>query len=83
MGVPVVTMNYGGMAELVEDGKTGVLAEATPESVAEAVKKCLGNKEYYKTLKTNCETKGKNIMGVTEYCGILIQKYNNLIMNVS
>ena len=83
LGVPVVTMNYGGMAELVEDGKTGVLAEATPESVAEAVKKCLGNKEYYKTLKTNCETKGKNIMGVTEYCGILIQKYNNLIMNVS
>ena len=79
LGVPVVTMNYGGMAELVEDGKTGVLAEATPESVAEAVKKCLGNEEYYKTLKTNCETKGKNIMGVTEYCGILIQRYNNLM----
>ena len=79
MGVPVVTMNYGGMAELVEDGKTGVLAYATPESVAEAVKKCLGNKEYYKTLKTNCETKGKNIMGVTDYCDILIQKYINLV----
>jgi len=54
MGVPVVTMNYGGMAELVEDGKTGVLASApTPESVAEAVKKCFGNEDYYKTLKTN------------------------------
>ena len=80
MGVPVVTMNYGGMAELVEDGKTGVLASSpTPESVAEAVKKCLGNKEYYKTLKTNCETNGKNIMGVTEYCDILIHQYNNLI----
>ena len=79
MGVPVVTMNYGGMAELVEDGKTGVLAEATPESVAEAVKKCLGNKEYYKTLKTNCQTISKDIMGVTEYCDILIDQYNNLI----
>ena len=80
MGVPVVTMNHGGMAELVEDGKTGVLASSpTPEAVAEAVKKCLGNEEYYKTLKTNCETKGKNIMGVTEYCDILMQKYNNLI----
>ena len=43
------------------------------------VKKCLGNEEYYKTLKTNCETKGKNIMGVTEYCDILIHQYNNLI----
>ncbi|MBQ7976628.1 MAG: glycosyltransferase [Clostridia bacterium] len=80
MGVPVVTMNHGGMAELVEDEKTGVLASSpTPESVAEAVKKCLGNEEYYKTLKTNCETKVKNIMDVTEYCDILIHQYNNLI----
>ena len=80
MGVPVVTMNYGGMAELVEDGKTGALAsEQTPEAVAKAVKKCFDNEEYYKTLKVNCETKGKNIMGVTEYCDILINQYNNLI----
>ena len=79
MGVPVVTMNYGGMAELVEDGKTGVLASApTPEAVAEAVKKCFDQEEYYQTLKTNCETKSKDIMGVTEYCDILIQQYQNL-----
>ena len=80
MGVPVVTMNYGGMAELVEDGKTGALASApTPESVAEAIKKCLDNEEYYKTLKTNCKTISNSIMGVTEYCNILIHQYNNLI----
>ena len=79
MGVPVVTMNYGGMAELVEDGKTGVLAEPTPESVAKAIKKCLDDTEYYETLKINCETKVKNIMDVTEYSGILIHQYNNLI----
>ncbi len=80
MGVPVVTMNYGGMAELVEDGKTGVLASSTtPESLAEAVKKCLGNTKYYETLKTNCEKISENIMDVTEYCNILIEQYNNLI----
>ncbi|MBQ2932959.1 MAG: glycosyltransferase [Clostridia bacterium] len=80
MGVPVVTMNYGGMAELVEDRKTGALASArAPEAVAEAVKKCFDNEEYYKTLKTNCETKGKTIMGVTDYCNILMHQYNNLI----
>ena len=80
MGVPVVTMNYGGMAELVEDGKTGVLASSkAPESMAEAVKKCLDNTEYYKTLKTNCETESKNIMGVAEYCDILIHQYINLM----
>ena len=80
MGVPVVTMNYGGMAELVEDGKTGVLASApTPESVAEAINQCLSNEECYKTIKANCETIGKNIMGVAEYCDILTKQYSNLI----
>ena len=80
MGVPVVTMNHGGMAELVEDGKTGVLASSkAPDSLAEAVKKCLDNTEYYETLKTNCEKISDNIMDVTEYTDILIEQYNNLI----
>ena len=35
MGVPVVTMNSGGMAELIKDGVTGTLAkEPTPEELA-------------------------------------------------
>ena len=80
MGIPVVTMNSGGMAELVEDEKTGVLASSpTPEAVAQAVEKCLGNEEYYKTLKSNCETISGNITGVTKYCEILLHKYNDLI----
>ena len=80
MGVPVVTMNYGGMAELVEDGKTGILASApTPESVAEAIKKCISDEEYYKSLKINCQKTTENIMDVTEYCDILIGQYNSLI----
>ena len=81
MGVPVVTMNYGGMAELVEDGKTGALASAPEaDAVAEAVKKCFENEEYYKTLKTNCEAIRNSIMGVKEYATILINQYNNLIV---
>lgn len=79
MGVPVVTMNYGGMAELVEDGKTGVLASVpTAEALAEAVRKCLSD-EYYKSLKKNCENIRDNIMGVTQYCDILTEQYNSLI----
>lgn len=80
MGVPVVTMNYGGMAELVEDGKTGALASAaTAEAVAAAVRKCLEDEAYYKTLKANCEALGARIMGVSEYCGILLAEYKKLI----
>ena len=40
MGVPVITMNSGGMAELVEDGVTGTLInQPTPDGVADAVRK--------------------------------------------
>ncbi len=79
-GVPVITMNSGGMAELVDDGKTGVLVnEPTPESVAEAIKKCFEDEEYYNTLKQNCEKMRDQIIEVGEYCDILIEKYQELI----
>ena len=43
----------------------------------------MGMKELYtanyKTLKENCETMREEIIGVSEYCDIMIEKYNNLI----
>ena len=79
-GVPVITMNSGGMAELVEDGKTGTLVnEPTPEAVAEAIRRCFEDEEYYKTLKENCETMRDKIIGVSEYCDDVIEKYQELI----
>ena len=79
-GVPVITMNSGGMAELVEDGKTGTLInEPTPEAVADAIKRCFEDEEYYSTLKENCETMREKIIGVSEYCDNVIAKYQDLI----
>lgn len=79
-GVPVITMNSGGMAELVEDGKTGALIqEPTPEAVAEAIRRCFEDEEYYNILKENCETMRDKIIGVSEYCDIVLSQYQNLI----
>ena len=78
LGIPVVTMNSGGMAELVEDGVTGGLAmEPTPEAIAETIRKCLEDKQY-QMLKENTQRISESIMGVREYCSILIQEYNDL-----
>jgi glycosyltransferase involved in cell wall biosynthesis len=78
LGVPVVTMNSGGMAELVEDGKSGALvSEPTATAVADAVKKCMDD-AYYEKLKAGCETLSQQIMDVSAYCEILLQKYNAL-----
>lgn len=79
-GVPVITMNSGGMAELVEDGKTGALInEPTPEAVAMAIRRCFEDEEYYSILQKNCETMRDKIIGVSEYSDIVLSQYQNLI----
>ena len=80
MGVPVVTMNSGGMAELVQDDITGTLvAEATPEHIADAIKKTMDNEEYYLKLKDNCMELSTSIFTVDKYAEILLNKYSDII----
>ena len=80
MGVPVVTMNSGGMAELVDDGKTGTLAmSADAQAVAQAIEKSMSDEGDYAQLKANCQTMGETIMDVNEYSRVVIEQYNKLI----
>ena len=80
MGVPVITMNYGGMAELVDDGVTGILAkEANPKALADAVRELMGNNEQYEKIKQNCISRKDEIMSAEQYTNILTQKYGELI----
>lgn len=79
-GVPVITMNSGGMAELVEDGKTGVLInEPTAEAIADAIKKCFEDEAFYATLQQNCEKLRERIIEVGDYCDVLTEKYQDLL----
>lgn len=81
MGVPVVTMKSGGMAELVQDGITGTLADIpTPENIAQKIKATVENDSYYETLKENCKNQRNSIADVESYCELLIEKYNELIV---
>jgi len=80
MGVPVVTMNSGGMAELVKDGVNGTLVrEPSPEAIAEKLKETLENKDYYNSLKENCCKQKDNILDVRTYCDILVREYQKLL----
>ena len=80
MGVPVVTMNSGGMAELVKDGVTGTLVnEATPQGIAAKLKETLENEEYYNILRENCKVEKDNILSVESYADILIKEYDKLL----
>lgn len=81
MGVPVITMNMGGMAELVEDGLTGTLVtEFNPESIADKIRKTLEDEDYYRSLKENCKSKRDEIFSVETYSDILVKEYEKLIL---
>jgi glycosyltransferase involved in cell wall biosynthesis len=48
-GVPVISTNAGGLAEMTEDGKTGyVISPGDPEAIADSVSKCFENDNYEK-----------------------------------
>jgi glycosyltransferase involved in cell wall biosynthesis len=48
-GVPVISTNVGGLAEMTEDGKTGyVIAPGEPEAIVDAVSKCFEGDNYKK-----------------------------------
>lgn len=80
MGVPVVTMNSGGMAELVKDGVTGTLVnDPTPEGIASKIKETIENEDYYSILRENCKNEKDNILSVETYCDILVNEYKRLI----
>lgn len=80
MGVPVIAMNSGGMAELIKDGVTGTLIqEPSPKELAEKIKETMENEEYYRTLKENLAKEKDNIFSVETYCDILLEEYEKLI----
>lgn len=83
-GVPCVTMNMGGMAELVEDNVTGVLSKSvSPKDFAKAVKKILSNEEALKNMKENCLAKAKTSLTAEDYCKKLTEIYKNIINTVN
>ena len=48
-GVPVISTNVGGLAEMTEDGKTGyVIAPGDPQAIADAIIKCFEADNYEK-----------------------------------
>ena len=80
MGVPVVTMNHGGMAELIKDGQTGVvIEEPSPEGMAWKLKNILENEEAYQLLKESCKKEKDHILSVETYCDILLKEYEKLV----
>ena len=62
-GLPVVASNVGGVPEIIENGKDGLLVPpANPEELAKAIKKLIGDKNLRENLAKNlCEKNNQRI----------------------
>lgn len=77
--VPAVTMNMGGMAELVEDGVTGILSQSTdPKDFAAAIRKILDDKDRLAVMKQNCKSASKNDADIDMYCDELLKIFDSV-----
>lgn len=82
LAVPAVTMNMGGMAELVKDGKTGVLAKAVnARAFAAAVENILSDSERLEQMKINCKKEAENFLTLDAYGEKVLALYKRVIDN--
>ena len=71
-------MNMGGMAELVENGVTGVLSAcADPRDFAAAVSDIISDRKRLDEMKENCRKASQEDMDIAGYCDRLIKIYES------
>ena len=76
LGTPVVTVNAGGMAELVEDRVTGLLLrEATGDCLAETLKTALADPQLLARLRGACLERRDEMVTLERYCDQLEALY--------
>lgn len=78
LGTPVLTVNYGGAKELVEEGETGeLITEVNKNELKSYILKMYNNKEKLKEMSNNCIN--KKMYTLDEYCNDLENIYKKIL----
>ena len=82
-GKPVIVTNYGGLPEIVEDGKTGFICSPfNSDDLKNSIKKvCSLSDAEYKAMSSCAVEKAKIEFSPVTYAQKLTQKYNEIINN--
>ena len=49
-GVPVIASNVGGLPEIVDHGRTGLLTENSPEAIAAAIRRLMADRAFAQSM---------------------------------
>ena len=80
LGTPVITANYGGMKELVENDKTGILIDKIDvDNLKKAIDSLYNNDEKLKEMKKNCIAKRSIMISMEQYCNKINEIYKKVI----
>ena len=75
-GLPIVASKVGGVPDMLEDGKSGMLVSCEPESVAQAVLQLLNQQDLRETLGNNA-LRDSNIFGADHMARCYCDLYQN------
>ncbi|MGC8557339.1 MAG: glycosyltransferase, partial [Fervidicoccus sp.] len=79
VGVPIVATKVGGIPEVIEDGKDGILVEPeNPEELSNAIIRLLDNKELRSLVSSNAYEKIKEEYSIEKYTKTLLSLYKEL-----
>lgn len=79
LGTPVLCNRIGGIPELVEEGKTGILNDTfTPEAYAERIAALYADKALLAEMAQNCLHKRESMMTLERYCDKLLALYTEV-----
>ena len=74
-GLPVVCLNGGGNADIIEDGTNGfMLEDAIPTRYAQRIEELVSNQELYNAIATKGQQTAKQY-GIKKYCDQLVELY--------
>ena len=79
VGVPIIATKVGGIPEVIEDGKDGILVEPeNPEELSNAILRLLDNKELRSLVSSNAYKKVKGEYSIEKYTKTLLNLYKEL-----
>lgn len=83
LGTPVITANYGGMKELVDDGETGILInKIDKDSLKNAIMSLYNDDKKINEMSKKCIEKREKMISMDQYCKKLEEIYNQVLEEV-
>ena len=77
-GTPLVSTEVGGIPEIVESGKTGLLVEPTENKLAEAILFALNNPEKMEQMAMVGKKRIQSSLSITQSCHALLKIYEEV-----